>query len=271
MAHDFKTLSWEVKDRIGIITFTRPEQRNPFSQEFKDDLLALMRQIQFDDSLGAVIMTGEGGYFSAGGDLKGMNAGPRRTDADRRRMYQLHDWFQALLNLEVPVIAAVDGPAYGGGFGLALGADFVLASDRARFCCVFSRIGLVPDVGCLFTLPRIVGLQKAKEIAYTARPIFADEAKALGIAMEVHPPETLMDEAMKLARRLTMASTPAIGATKRILNQSFNLDAHAMVEMEAAAQAIFFTTDYHKDAIRRFVEKEPLAFNWEAMDKADNG
>ena len=89
--------------------------------------------------------------------------------------------------------------------------------------------------------------------------------------MDVYPPETLMDEAMKLARRLTMASTPAIGATKRILNQSFNLDAQAMVEMEAAAQAIFFTTDYHKDAIRRFVDKEPLAFNWEAMEKAENG
>ena len=269
MAHEYETLSWEVKDRIGVITFTRPESRNPFSQAFKDDLLHLLREIQFADDLGAVIMTGSGGAFSAGGDLKGMNAGPRKTEADRRRMYQLHDWFQVLLNLEVPVIAAVDGAAYGGGFGLALGSDFVLASTRARFCCVFQRIGLVPDVGCLFTLPRIVGLQKAKEIAYTARPILADEAKALGIAMDVHPPEELMDAAMALAGRLAQASTPAIGATKRILNQSFNLDAHALVEMEAAAQAIFFTTDYHKDAVRRFVDKEQLAFNWEAMDKAD--
>ena len=190
-------------------------------------------------------------------------------EADRRRMYQLHDWFQVLLNLEVPVIAAVDGAAYGGGFGLALGCDFVLASDRARFCCVFQRIGLVPDVGCLFTLPRIVGLQKAKEIAYTARPILADEAKDLGIVMDVYPPEDLMDAALALAGRLAQASTPAIGATKRILNQSFNLDAHALIEMEAAAQAIFFTTDYHKDAVRRFVDKEQLAFNWEAMDKAE--
>ncbi len=271
MSHQFETLSWEVRDRIGIITFTRPEQRNPFSQAFKDDLLALMRQIQFDDTLGAVIMTGSGGAFSAGGDLKGMNTGPRSADADRRRMYQLHDWFQVLLNLEVPVIAAVDGAAYGGGFGLALGADFVLASTRARFCCVFSRIGLVPDVGCLFTLPRIVGLQKAKEIAYTARPIPADEAKALGIAMEVHPPEDLLDAALALAGRLVHASTPALGATKRILNQSYNLDAHALIEMEAAAQAVFFQTDYHKDAVRRFIDKEPLAFNWEAMDKAENG
>lgn len=268
---EFETLTWKVADRIGTITFNRPEQRNPFSQAFKDDLSALLREIQFSDDLGAIIMTGAGGAFSAGGDIKGMNAGPRRTDRDRKRMYELHDWFQILLNLEIPVIAAVDGAAYGGGFGLALAADFVLASERARFCCVFARIGLVPDVGCLFTLPRIVGMQKAKELAFTARAIDAAEAKSLGIAMEVHPVDELMPAARALAQRLVAASTPAIGATKRILTQSFNLDAHALIEMEAASQAIMFQTEYHKDAIRRFVGKEPLAFNWEAMDKAEKG
>lgn len=271
MSETYETLTYEVQDRVGVVTFNRPEQRNAFTQPFKDDLLALCRARQYDTDIGALVMTGAGGAFSAGGDLKGLNAGDRTTDIDRRRIYKVHDWFQLLLNLEIPVIAAVDGPAYGGGFGLALGADFILASDRARFCCVFSRIGLVPDVGCFFTLPRIVGLQKAKEIMYTNRAILAEEAKELGIAMDVYPQEALMQEAMKLAHRLTKASTPAIGCTKRILNQSFNLDAQALVEMEAAAQAVFFASDYHKQAIANFVDKKPMAFNWEAMDKADEG
>lgn len=271
MAEIYETLTYEVKDRVGIVTFTRPKQRNAFSQELKDDLLKLFRARQHDSEIGAMIITGSDGVFSAGGDLKSLNATDRPVDRDRRRIYQVHDWFQVLLNLEIPVIAAVDGPAYGGGFGLALGADFILVSERARLCCVFSRIGLVPDVGCLFTLPRIVGLQKAKEIVYTNRPIFAEEAKQLGIAMEIHPHETLMDEAMALARRLTKASTAAIGCSKRILNQSFNLDAQALVEMEAAAQAVFFATAYHKDAVANFVNKQPMDFNWEAMDAAERG
>ena len=199
MTQDYQTLSYEVEEHVGIVTFTRPKQRNPFSQEFKDDLLRLFRDLQYDREIRALIITGSDGVFSGGGDLKSLkaNAKDRTADWDRRRLYQIHDWFQLLLNLEIPVIAAVDGVAYGGGFALALGADFILLSDRARLCCVFSRIGLVPDVGCMFTLPRIVGLQKAKELVFTNRPIFPDEAKQLGIAMDVHAPEKLMGEASR--------------------------------------------------------------------------
>ena len=270
---EYRTLSYEVEDHVGVVTFTRPKQRNAFSQEFKEDLLSLFRDLQYDREVRALIITGSDGVFSGGGDLKSLkaNAADRTTDRDRRRIYQIHDWFQLLLNLEIPVIAAVDGVAYGGGFALALGADFILLSERARLCCVFSRIGLVPDVGCLFTLPRIVGLQKAKELVFTNRPIYPDEAKQLGIAMEVYPHEVLMNEARTLAKRLSKASSPMIGQSKRILNQSFNLDAQALLEMEASAQAILFTTEYHQRAIANFVNKTPLDFNWEAMADGDSG
>jgi 2-(1,2-epoxy-1,2-dihydrophenyl)acetyl-CoA isomerase len=184
---------------------------------------------------------------------------------DRGRVQELHDWFQIMLNLEKPVIAAVDGAAYGGGFGLALGADFILLSERARLCSVFSRIGLIPDVSVIFTLPRMVGLQRAKEIAMTGRPVYAEEAKQIGIAMEVYPVETLYKEADKLAQRLALSSTKAQGMTKRAMNQSFTLDATAAVEVEALMQSVLFQSDYHKDAINRFVNKQPLKFNWEDM------
>lgn len=262
-----ETLDYSTDNGIATITMNQPKTRNPFSQQLKDDFETVFLDLRKREDVAAVILRGSDGVFSGGGDLKSLNQSTNQgTVQGRRRIYRTHDWFQIMLNLEVPIIAAVDGPAYGGGFALALGADFVLVSERARMCCVFSRIGLVPDVSTLFTLPRIVGLQKAKEIALTNRTIDAEEAKSLGIAMEIYPAETLYDEAQKLAERLCLASTPAQGLTKRILNQSFNLDASALVEMEASAQSILFQTDYHKEAIRRFVDKEPLEFNWEKMD-----
>lgn len=266
-AHEYQTITFEIKDRIATITLNQPKRKNALSQEMRDDLAHVVRDIQFDSGLGAVIITGSEGVFCAGGDLKLLSEGERDTAQDRTRFYRLHDWFQVLLNLEIPVIAAIDGPAYGAGFSLALAADFILVSETARLCCVFPRIGLIPDVGAFFTLPRVVGLQKAKEIMFTGRPVLADEAKALGIAMEIHSSETLPGAARALAERLCLGSTAAIGATKRILNQSFNLDAHALVEMEGAAQSVFLSSAYHKDAISKFLDKQPMAFDWERMDR----
>lgn len=263
---NYKALDFVVKDRVGTITMNRPEIRNAFSDDLKDDFLKLFRDVQYRTDLGAIIIRGSGGVFSGGGNLKSLNESEQTPVEKRRRIQSLHDWFQLYFNLEIPVIAAVDGAAYGGGFALALGADFVLCSEKARLCCVFSRIGLVPDVGALFTLPRIVGLQRAKEIAMTNRPIFAEEAKSLGIAMEVYPTDTLYDEADKLARRLCKSSTPAQGLTKKILNQSFNLDANALIEMESAAQGLLLSTEYNAQALASFVNKTPLAFNWEKLE-----
>lgn len=204
-----------------------------------------------------------GDAFCSGGDLRHLQQTERTTDWDRRRLYQLHDWVQPLMNLELPVIAAVNGPAIGAGFGLALAADFVLCSDVAYFRASFSRVGLVPDTGLFFTLPRVVGLQLAKEIIFTGRKVSADEAKALRIAMAVYPAASLMDEALRLARRLSQGPTAAIGASKRILNQSFHLDARALVEMEAAAQAVFFQSQFHQQAIEDFAQHKPFQFDWE--------
>ena len=265
----YQAISFEEKDHIGIITMNQPERRNALSPEMRQDFAELIPTLQYDTGLGAIILRGAEGVFCAGGDLKALAAGldNRNTLDDRQRFYRYHDWFQKLLNIEIPVIAAVDGAAYGAGFSMALSADFILCSNRAKLCCVFPRVGLVPDVGAFFTLPRMVGLQKAKEIMFTGRPLDAMEAMDLGIAMEVHQTDDLMNAAMELAERLCKASTPAIGATKRILNQSFNLDANALIEMEAAAQAVCLSSDYHSNAIQGFLNKTPMAYDWERMDR----
>ena len=265
---EFQAITFEERDGIGIITMNQPKRRNALSPEMRADFAKLLPSLQFNTGLGAVILKGTEGVFCAGGDLKALaeSLGERDTSLDRQRFYHHHEWFQKLLNLEIPVIAAVDGAAYGAGFSIALSADFILCSDRAKMCCVFPRIGLVPDLGAFFTLPRMVGLQRAKEIMFTGRPLDAQEAKELGIAMEVHGTDYLMDATMELAGRLCKANTRAIGATKRIVNQSFNLDAQALIEMEAAAQAVQLSSDYHQNAIKGFLNKQPLAYDWERMD-----
>lgn len=269
-SHAYRALAFEVEGRVGTITLNRPQERNCISDELKADFLHLLRELSYNRELGAIILTGAGGVFCSGGDLKFLKDGERSADWDRRRLHMLHDWVQLLMNLEIPVIAAVDGPAIGAGFGLALACDFVLCSERAYFRASFGRVGLVPDAGIMFTLPRMVGSQAAKEIVFTGRSVPATEAKDLRIALSVHTPEALLPAARDLARRLALGPTPAIGATKRIMNQSFNLDARAMVEMEASAQAIFFHSQFHHQAIADFNARRPLAYDWDRLAPDDD-
>jgi len=128
---------------------------------------------------------------------------------------------------------------------------------------VFARVGLVPDLGAMWLLPRIVGLQRAKELFFTARILPAVEARALGLVFEVVPQDVLLEQALALAARFHSAPTEAIGITKTVLNQSFNLDQGALADMEAAAQAIAMAGDYHQAALKRFGNREPAEFAWE--------
>ena len=128
---------------------------------------------------------------------------------------------------------------------------------------MFGRIGLVPDLGGFFLLPRIVGLQRAKEMVFSAREVGADEAKSIGILYDIYDPAQLEPAAMELAERFASASTEAIGMAKNVLNRSFNLDQDTLAEMESYAQALAIHSPYHLDAVARFIAKQPLKFQWE--------
>jgi 2-(1,2-epoxy-1,2-dihydrophenyl)acetyl-CoA isomerase len=268
MSDQSSPIEFTVESGVATATMVRPKQRNPFTPAFLESFCEVVEACRQRDDIEVLILTGTDGVFSAGGDIKGMvervKQGGASPEFMRKRLYTMHRMLQEFRNMEIPVIAAVDGPVYGGGFGLALCADFILASEQASFCSVFCRIGAIPDYGVLFSLPRMIGMQRAKELMYSGRPVDAEEAKAIGIAMDVYPAETLLDEALALARRMQGGSAIAFGITKRIANQAFDNDAMALVEMEAAGQAICLASDYHKDAVSRFVEKKPLRFNWEA-------
>ncbi|MBI4693399.1 MAG: enoyl-CoA hydratase/isomerase family protein [Gammaproteobacteria bacterium] len=260
-------IRFEVVDGVATLTLDYPQRKNALSTEMRVGIVAAIERIRADPDIGAVVLTGAGGDFSAGGDISAMHE--LTPSSVRQRLLDAHRWLEQLMNLDRPVIAAVDGAAFGAGFGLALAADFVLASDRARFCMAFARIGLAPDFGVFYTLPRVVGLQRAKEIIYSAREITANEAKALGLVLEVVPVERLLPRAREIARGLAQGSQVAFGLTKRILNRAFETDPSTLFELEADAQGVAMSTDYFREAIARFGRKEPPLLHWPAAPTED--
>ena len=263
---------FDVTDGIATLTLNRPEAKNALSNEMRVELDAAMAECtaRAGDDIKALIITGAGGAFCAGGDVKGMGERSKDPIANRTRMRGSHDTMYQLTHLELPVISLVDGPAAGAGCNMALSADFVLATPRAFFVQAFGRIGLVPDWGGFYVLPRMVGLQKAKELVFTARRVYAEEAQELGMVYKIVGQDTAMDEAREFASRFCHASTSAIGIAKNILNQSHNQDHRTLVELEASAQSIARSSDFHKEAVRRFKDKEPALFDWEALGRAQD-
>ena len=264
---------FEVEDEIATVTLNRPEALNALSPEIRGglrDAVAWIKE-QAGEEIKVVILTGAGRAFSAGGDIKTMNNRLGSPLNSRQALRNDHQLMYDILNLELPVISLVNGAAAGAGANIALAADFVLATPRAFFMQAFGRIGLVPDWSGFYILPRLIGLQKAKELVFTARRVYAEEAKEMGLIYEIVPDDGAMEAARDFAGRFRHASTTAIGVAKNVLNQSFNLDHRTLLELEASAQAVTRTSPYHVEAIRRFGAKEPAMFDWEALDKAAAG
>jgi 2-(1,2-epoxy-1,2-dihydrophenyl)acetyl-CoA isomerase len=245
----------------AVVTLDSPASRNALTPAVRDGLAQAVAQVKADREIRALAITGANGAFCAGGDLRGM-ASASKLDSDgwRARMHAANGIFRELLTLDRPVIAAVDGAAYGAGFSLALAADFVLATPRARFCLSFMRIGLVPDCGATYMLPRIVGTQRARELMLSAREVSAQEALGLGIAMELCDADALMPRALALAGSFAGASPLAVALVKRIAADPGAME--AAFEAEANAQALCFQTVQHREAVQRFLDKQPAAFQW---------
>jgi 2-(1,2-epoxy-1,2-dihydrophenyl)acetyl-CoA isomerase len=261
-SEDNNTLLVTQHDGVVTLSFNRPEAKNALNTEMRTALHDAIVRIRADRSIRAVVLRGEGGDFCSGGDVRGMNV--TSAQAGRERIDDLHGWISMLIDLDRPVIAAVDGVCYGAGFSLALAADFVIASERARFCMPFMKVGLVPDCGAFYTLPRVVGLARAKDLVFTAREMRAPEAKEAGAVLEIVDTAQLHARAAQIAACLANASPVAFGLAKRALNQSLGSDLRAMLDIEAAAQGIAFTTEFHREAVRRFREKEAPLFQWPA-------
>lgn len=258
----FKTITYDVNNSIGVLTLNMPAQRNALDGVMRLEIQQVLLNIREQCDIKALVLTGAGGAFCAGGDLKSLYKLPDGA-ARRERVRRTHIWVEELVNLEVPVIAAVDGVAFGGGFSFVLAADFVFCTPQARFCAVFLRAGLIPDLGCLYLLPRLVGLQKAREILLTARIVEPDEMRQLGLVYEIVDTGSVVAAAVKFAERFLDASTLALGITKNILNQSLHSDHRTISELESFGQALCVDSDDFRAAMDRFLNKQPPLFNWE--------
>ena len=256
------TIRYEVREQVATLTLDHAATRNALGPQMRDELAEVVRSVKRDRDIRALVITGAGGHFCSGGDLRNIASVGLDNEGWRARMHDLHHWLQDLITLDRPVIAAVDGAAFGAGFGLALAADFVIASPRARFCVSFLRIGLVPDCGLFYTLPRIVGPQRAKELMLSAREVGAEEALRLGIAMELQPPEQLLARAQAMAASFVHASAVAVSLIKRALAVGGELA--TQLEFEANAQALAMGTQTHRDAVQDFLAKRPARFQWPA-------
>jgi 2-(1,2-epoxy-1,2-dihydrophenyl)acetyl-CoA isomerase len=168
-----------------------------------------------------------------------------------------------LVTLDRPVIAAVDGAVAGAGFSLALAADFILATPRARFSMSFIKVGLVPDCAAFYTLPRVVGVQRARELMLSGRDVDAAEALRLGLVMEIHEPEQLMARAQAMAASFVHASPTAVSLIKKALAAPGH-DLPTLLEMESTAQSLAAGTEEHRIAVNRFLNKEAPPFKWPA-------
>jgi 2-(1,2-epoxy-1,2-dihydrophenyl)acetyl-CoA isomerase len=255
-----ETIIYDVADSVATVTFNRPDALNATNDQFYREMQGLIREIASDDEVGAVIITGAGRGFCAGADVKSMNPDMALLDRRKRHRWILADILRPLVDLEKPVIAAVNGAAVGAGFNIALAADIIVASEKAVFSQIFTRLGLVPDLGGLHLLTRVVGLNKAKELCFTAKKISATEAFALGIVNHVVPAEELLAEARKLAMEIAAGPPVALSMIKSLLNKSSNSTLEQMLEFESYAQTLAYTTPEHKEGVAAFREKRSPNF-----------
>jgi enoyl-CoA hydratase/carnithine racemase len=254
------TIESTIDGRIAIITLNRPDVRNAVNESLRAEFVAAIAAVASDDRVRAVVLTGNGPAFCAGGDLAAMQqnlgaAAGQLAFNGWQRQRRLHEAVDALHRLTKPTIAAVNGPAVGLGCDLALCCDFILAAEQASFAMSFILRGLIPDGGGLYFLPRRVGLARAKELIFTGRRVEAKEALAIGLVDRVTSPATLLAEARAWADQLSQGSIAALALTKEILNRTFELGDEDVFALGRQAQAICYTTDEHREAVKAFLAK----------------
>ncbi len=245
---------------VATIALNRPDKRNAMNDEMRSQLIEALEATAADKAVRALVITGNGKGFCAGGDIAGMEARMKAPAGEIAfngwsRQLRVHHCVGLLHLMPKPVIAAVNGPAAGLGADLALSCDFVVASHGACFTWSYIHRGLVPDGGGLYFLPRRVGLARAKELIFGGRKVEAEEALRLGIADRLAAPENLLAEAQAWARELSAGSPAALALGKTILNQSFEMTAEQIFAQGSQAQGICYTSQEHRSSVTAFLDK----------------
>lgn len=255
---DDSLIELQVLSGIATLTLNRPDKRNAMSDAMRSEFIRALESVTADKAIRALVLTGAGKAFCAGGDIAGMQ---KRMNAPAgevafngwHRQQRVHYTQSLLHTCPKPVIAAVNGAASGLGADTALACDFIIASEWASFAWSYILRGIVPDGGGMYFLPRRVGLSMAKQLIFTGRKVTVDEALALGIVDRKSASDTLLSDAQAWAQELSQASPTALALTKTILNQSFELRAHDVFAQGSQAQGICYTSSEHRAAVEAFL------------------
>lgn len=250
---------------VVTLTMNQPELRNPLTgNSAVAEFLAAIDRIEADIGVRCVILTANGSAFSAGGDIREMKrqATPAVTGMDIRQEYRrgIQRLPLALFNLEVPIIAAINGHAIGAGLDLACMCDIRIASEKAKFAESFVKLGIIPGDGGAWLLPRIVGLSRASELAFTGETIDAQQALAWNLVSRVVPHEELLDSANSLALRIVANPSHALRLTKRLMREAIHSRLDTVLELSAVFQAMAHKTSDHTEAVDAFLAKRPPRF-----------
>lgn len=250
----FNTLLLDIKDGIATITVNRPKALNALNPEVVGELGQAVQEISENKEVRVLILTGAGDKaFVAGADIAAMS---QMTPLQAKHFsWAGHEVMFALEALEIPVIAAVNGFALGGGTEIAMSCDFIYASEKAKFGQPEINLGIIPGFGGTQRLPRLVGKGWAKEMVLTGEMISAQQAKELGLVNKVFPPETLMDEVLKTAKLLAAKGRASLRAAKQAMNRGFDVDLRNACAMEVDAFAVCFTSPDAKEGLTAFLEK----------------
>lgn len=258
-------LIYEQQGAVVTLTMNQPERRNPLTGNTAvAELLQAIDRIDADRGVRCVILTANGPSFSAGGDIREMKrqGTPEVTEMDIRQEYRrgIQRLPLALFNLEVPVIAAINGHAIGAGLDLACMCDIRIASEKAKFAESFVKLGIIPGDGGAWLLPRTIGLARAAELAFTGDTIDAQQALAWNLVSQVVPHEQLMESAHALADRIAANPSHSLRLTKRLMREALHSRLDTVLELSSVFQAVSHKTDDHREAVDAFLEKRPPRF-----------
>jgi 2-(1,2-epoxy-1,2-dihydrophenyl)acetyl-CoA isomerase len=253
------TLTTKSENGVVTISLNRPEVFNSFNKEMAIELQEILDNASIDNSIRAIVLTGEGKAFCAGQDLV------EATDPDGPELQSIvRDHYNPIIEkirtIEKPVIAAVNGVAAGAGANIALACDIVLAKESASFIQAFSKIGLIPDSGGTFMLPRLIGMQKALALMITGDKVMANEAEKMNMIYKAIPDDNFEEEVNKLALSLAHMPTKGIGLTKRGINESWNNSLEQQLKLEEELQTIAGKTEDFKEGVSAFLEKRKPQF-----------
>jgi 2-(1,2-epoxy-1,2-dihydrophenyl)acetyl-CoA isomerase len=253
------SIQFEIQDSVAVIRLNRPEVFNSFNKEMALALQNALDDCEENDNVRAIYIIGEGKAFCAGQDLQEVTDpnGPELTSIVRDHYNPI---IERIRNIEKPIVGAVNGVAAGAGANIALACDICVATETASFIQAFSKIGLIPDSGGTFTLPRLIGLQRASALMMLGDKVSAKDAEQMGMIYKAFPGDDFLEESMNLAKKLSKMPTKGIGLTKRALNLSMISDLTTQLKTEEELQTVAGQTHDYKEGVAAFLEKRKPEF-----------